>query len=182
MKNQFKFFLNFIKNPIRNASILPSSKTASEAIINGIDFENVHTILELGPGTGCFTEQILKHSKPNTKVILIEIEESYQEILHSKFQDQIILVNENAKDLNKVLKANGVDKVDLIVSGLPFAMPKDIFNDIIEAIKSQTNTGAIFRFFTYMPFIMKPYYKKLPIKKHSFILSNTPPLWVYGVN
>ena len=80
-KERALFLLNFIKNPIRNASIIPSSKIASSAMMKGINWEKVNTIVELGPGSGTFTREILARCKPNTKVILFELETSYVELL-----------------------------------------------------------------------------------------------------
>ena len=176
------FFINFIKNPLRNASIIPSSTSASLAMVKDIDFSLVNVVVELGPGTGCFTEQTLKRCTPNTKIILIEIEQSYVAILQKKFGNRVIIENTSAHLLDEVLRKHGIEKVDVIISGLPFTLPQDIFEKMIASIYEQTKRGATFKFFTYMPPVMKRYYKALPIQKRSFVFRNVPPLWVYGIN
>ena len=54
-KERSLFLLNFLKNPLRNASVIPSSKEASRAILTGLDWDKIHTVVELGPGNGTFS-------------------------------------------------------------------------------------------------------------------------------
>ncbi|MBI4050550.1 MAG: hypothetical protein HY396_01080 [Candidatus Doudnabacteria bacterium] len=181
IKTFFSFGLNFLKNPLRNASIMPSSQFASRAILHGVDFSHIDTIVELGPGTGVLTEEILKRCRPNTKILLIEIEKSYAKTLQNRYGDRVIVENKSAHLLGDILKKHGMNKADLIISGLPF-LPKEMKDELFNSIKQHTNRGAIFRFFTYMPPIMKQIYKDLPIRKISFVLRNFPPVWIYGIN
>jgi len=44
-KHNLLFFIKFFKNPLKNASIIPTSKTAAEAILKGIDFEKINTVI-----------------------------------------------------------------------------------------------------------------------------------------
>jgi phosphatidylethanolamine/phosphatidyl-N-methylethanolamine N-methyltransferase len=181
-RKEFSLFLiNFLKNPLRNASVIPSSATASRMMLEGIDFSRVKTVLELGPGNGTFTQEILRRCQPDTKVILIELETSYLSLLKEKFQDRVIIEHTSAHLMDEVLKKHGIAQADVIVSGLPF-LPKDIRNPMYEAIKAQTARGAAFRFFTYMPPIMKLFYQGVPIEEKYFVLQNIPPMWIYGIN
>lgn len=176
------FFKQFFKKPLANASIIPSSKAAAKAIVQDINFSKADVIVELGPGTGCITEEILRHAKPKTKIILVEIETIYVNHLRKKFGNKIIIEQTSAHLLENILQKHNIRKIDVIISGLPFAMPTIIFQKIIASIKAQTDKGTILRYLTYMPPIMKRHYKKLPIQKKAFVLKNFPPLWVYGVN
>lgn len=176
------FTINFLKNPLRNASIVPSSVFAGREIINNIDFSGIETIIELGPGTGIFTREIIRKCKPETKIILIELEDTYVNLLRRKFGKRVIIENTSAHLLDEVLKRNNIEKVDLIVSGLPFSLPHEILEKLCISIKRQTDNGTIYRFFTYMPPIMKLAYTDLPIREVSFVSRNFPPLWVYGIN
>jgi phospholipid N-methyltransferase len=45
------FFKKFIRQPKINASIMPSSPMLAQAMIDGIDFSRIKTIIEFGPGT-----------------------------------------------------------------------------------------------------------------------------------
>ena len=181
MKNIPLFALNFIRNPLRNASIVPSSGAASRAMLEDIDFSSINTIVELGPGTGVFTAEIVKRSKPDAKILLIEIEPSYVRSLQKKFGNRIIVEHASAHLLDSVLKKHGIEQLDLIVSGLPF-LAGAVGQGLLDSIKKHTGGKTIFRFFTYVPPIMKRIYKDLPIRKISFVSKNIPPMWIYGIN
>jgi len=180
--NNLRFVANFLQHPLQNASLVPSSSSASKAMLDGIDFSAISTIVELGPGTGVFTKEILKHCRPDTKILLVELEESYITMLRAEFGERVVISNQSAHLLDAILAQHGIDKVDLIVSGLPFSLPTDITEKLFASIGRYTERGAIFRFFTYNPPLMKRVYKSLPIKQVSFVLKNIPPMWVYGIH
>lgn len=180
-RETFLFAKNFFKNPLRNASITPSSASASRAMLKNIDFSKIHNVVELGPGTGVFTEELLKMCAADTNIVLIELEKSYVENLRRKFGARVTVENTDARFLEEIMKKHGMAKPDLIISGLPFF--KEALSDpLLRSIKKQTDQRAIFRFFTYMPPVAKRVYKTLPIRKIAFVLKNVPPLWIYGVN
>ena len=180
-KERSLFLLNFLKNPLRNASVIPSSKAASQAILTGLDWSKIHTIVELGPGSGTFTSEIIARSHPDAKIVLIELEESYVELLQNKFGKRVIAVHDGADRMNEILDELNLGSADLIISSLPF-LQKQISQRIFEAIQQQTNQGAIFRFFTYMPPVMKWFYQGMPLHKVKFVFKNIPPMWIYGIN
>ena len=180
-KERSLFLLNFLKNPLRNASVIPSSKEASRAILTGLDWSQIHTVVELGPGSGTFTSEIIARSNPDTMIVLIELEESYVELLQNKFGNRVIAIHDGADRMNEILDELNLGSADLIISSLPF-LQKQISQRIFEAIQQQTNQGSIFRFFTYMPPVMKWFYQGMPLHKVKFVLKNIPPMWIYGIN
>lgn len=180
-KERSLFLLNFIKNPLRNASVIPSSKTASKAILTGLDWDKIKTVVELGPGSGTFTREILSRCNPGTHVVLIELEDSYVELLRAKFGNKVTVVHDSAHRMNEILDDMHLPHADLIVSSLPF-LQKQISRDIFAAILEQTKQGAAFRFFTYMPPVMKWFYQGMPLHKVKFVVKNIPPMWIYGIN
>jgi phosphatidylethanolamine/phosphatidyl-N-methylethanolamine N-methyltransferase len=181
LKERALFLFNFLKNPLRNASITPSSKEASGAMMIGIDWEKVNTIVELGPGSGTFTREILARCKPETKIVLVELEHSYVHLLRLKFGNRVKVVHESAHLFEEILSELNLPKADLIVSGLPF-LARHLNQLIFNSIRHQTDKGAIFRFFTYMPPAMKLVYKGINLRKVAFVWKNIPPMWVYGIN
>lgn len=180
-KERGLFLFNFIKNPVRNASVVPSSKAAGKAILSGIDWSKVETIVELGPGPGTFTREVLAQCKAGTNVILIDLEETYIHLLRQQFGHKVEAVHDSAHRMNEILEEMNLPKADLIISSLPF-LQKQIHQKIFKAILKQTDQGAIYRFFTYMPPVMKWHYRDLPLHKVKFVLKNIPPMWIYGIN
>jgi phospholipid N-methyltransferase len=180
-KERSLFLLNFLKNPLRNASVIPSSKTAGRAIVSGLDWDNIKTVVELGPGNGTFTNEIIAKSKPGTHIILIELEETYVELLRNKYGNRVTVLHDSAHRMNEILNEMNLPKADLIVSSLPF-LQKQISRMIFAAILEQTKHGAAYRFFTYMPPVMKWFYRGLPLHKVKYVFNNIPPMWIYGIN
>jgi len=175
------FLLHFLKNPLRNASVIPSSKKAAHAMMTGVDWSGVRTVVELGPGTGTFTRQVLAHCRPDTHVVLIELEEKYVSWLSDKFGNRVDVVHGSAVNMNRILAERGIGNADLILSSLPF-LSDDISTPLHRDILSHTNRGAHFRFFTYMPSVMKKYYRDMPIRQIAFVSWNMPPMWIFGIN
>ncbi len=115
-----KFGQNFLINP--------------KVIEDFVKTANVkdNTILEIGPGTGFITEELLKHAK---KVVCIEIDEKLINVLNDKFANEISkkklkIINADvlAIDLNKIVKT---EKIDKIVSAPPYYISTDIMYAIL---------------------------------------------------
>ena len=174
------FARKFLTSPGINGSIVPSSKAASRHMFADLDFSAIDTVVELGPGLGNFTAQYLERSKPGTKAVLFEIDDDYRRHLQQRYGGAITLASD-AREMPQVLDALGIGHVDLIVSSLPFTLGGAL-PSIIGHIKRQTELGAVFRFYTYVPFVMKRHYRSLPVCKRAFVLRNLPPMWIYGVN
>ena len=181
MHEKLQFALRYLLHPFRNASITPSSVSAAKAMLAGIDFSQVEVVVELGPGTGVFTAEILRQCKPETTVILIEIEESYVKLLREKFGSRVIVEQASAHLMETIVAKNTDKKVGLIISGLPVRLPA-VKEALFASIKKYTEAGAYYRFFSYLPPLVKHEYRELPVRKLSFVLRNVPPLWVYGIN
>lgn len=181
MRNIFVFLRNFIKNPIKNASIFPSSWCLTRTMLYDIDFSKIDVIIELGAGEWVYTRELAKRKKPETKLIVIEIAKEYISLLEKIKAPNITIENVSAHLLSHVIKKHNLTKVDLIISGLPF-LQEDKKKILFDTICSLCNQGTIFRNFTYMPFVFKKVYKDYPLVKKWFTFWNIPPAWVYGIN
>ena len=108
------------------ASVAPSSRFAIERILSKIDFTQNNVIIEFGPGTGNFTLDILKQMTKSSKLIAIERNRNFYGMLKRELKDQrMMLFNECAGNLNRILGYNGHGCVDYIVSGIPFSLISD---------------------------------------------------------
>ena len=178
MYERIIFLLQQIKNGRKNASITPSSSFLAKQMLKWIDWDRIDSVIELGAWTGIFTEHIRKHAKPNTKIIIIEIEDIYAKILQNKFQETIIIEKDDVKNIDSIRQKHQIQKIDLIVSGLPFVPAKSIH----EEIRRYTSQGTIFRSFTYQPSVFKKQYVDMPVRKIGYTFLNVPPARVYGIN
>jgi phospholipid N-methyltransferase len=178
MDERIIFLLQQIKNGKKNASVTPSSKFLAKQMLKWIDWEQIDCVIELGAGTWIFTEHIIKYAKPSTKIIVIEIEDVYVNLLQDKFKERIILEKDDVSNIEKIKQKHNIQKIDLIISWLPFLPAESIHKEI----QDYTAQGTIFRSFTYQPASFKKKYADFPIRYIGFTFLNVPPARVYGIN
>lgn len=180
--SQGRFFKLFLKQPSVNASVTPSSKKAAIGMVRGLDLSKMKYVVELGPGTGVFSDILAKRLPANCKILLIELEEEFIKPLEQRLDDRFEVVKCSACNLESLLKDRGIKNVDLVISGLPYTLPSDVKKTLFSTLLELTRNGTHMRWFTYFPFLMKRHYSHFPMKKSCFVLWNFPPMWIYSVN
>ncbi|WP_055669850.1 class I SAM-dependent methyltransferase [Desnuesiella massiliensis] len=176
-----KFLIEYFKSPRTVGAIAPSSDKLAENMINDIDFQSAKCIVEYGPGTGVFTDKLLKNKEKNTILILIEYNEEFYRQLIEKYADydNILIINDSAENIDKYLEGYNIEKVDYIVSGLPFAsLPKNVSNKILKKAGSILRKDGLFITFQYTLLkkeYISNYFKRIDYKK---VWLNLPPAYV----
>lgn len=119
--NHALFLGEFIRNPIRTAALAPSSATLAAQMITQLQ-PNGETpvVVELGPGTGAFTEAIQHRLNGRGMHLAIELNERLAGTLTDRYP-KVDVVTANATSLPKLLSERGHAKADFVVSGLPWA-------------------------------------------------------------
>lgn len=175
------FILEYIKNPKKVGAIAPSSEYLAYKMIKSINFSKAKSIIEYGPGEGAFTEKLLARAKEDTKIILVEINNEFYKRLQEQYghKKNVIILNESAENINEILKENNIEKVDYIISGLPFtSLPKEISGKILSSTAKALNKDGEFITFQYSLFkknLFKKFFCKIDIDK---TLRNIPPAYI----
>lgn len=103
-----------------------------KSIINGANIKDKTLVIEIGPGLGALTQELIKVSK---KVIAIEIDKRMVEVLKDNFDgcQNLELINEDFMkiDLNLLIEKNDGFEDVVIVSNLPYYITSDILEKII---------------------------------------------------
>lgn len=178
-----RFLMQYVLHPRTIGAVFPSSKKLSYKMIENINFNNCNCIVEFGPGTGVFTEEILKKRNRNTTIILIEYNEEFCQILKSKYEDMenVHIINDSAENIDFYITKYNISNVDYVVSGLPFAsLPKEMTEIILEKTKKILGNGGIFITFQYTKFkmsLINSYFKNIKVNKE---LLNIPPAYVFN--
>lgn len=175
------FLKEYIKSPRTIGAIAPSSERLAKKMIESINFESAECIVEYGPGTGVFTEKLVRNKKRNTILILIEYNEKFCELLKDKYKDyeNVVIVNDSAENIDKHLSKHKVKQVDYVLSGLPFAsLPKSISSKILRKTRNIIKKNGLFITFQYT--LMKKGYLGNFFEDISFdrVLYNLPPAYV----
>lgn len=178
-----RFLMQYFTHPRTTGAIMPSSKKLSYKMIGNINFNKSNCIVEFGPGTGVFTEEILKRRNINTKVILIEYNEEFYRTLKNKYghMENVYIINDSAENIDYYASKYNLKNIDYIVSGLPFAsLPKEMSDKILEKSKILLGNDGEFITFQYTKLkmsLINNYFKSIKTKKE---LLNIPPAYVFS--
>ena len=173
------FFKRVIANPVQVGYIVPSSGFLTRKTARFIDYKNAKTIVELGPGEGCHTRRIVRQLAPDSRLILIELDEHFAEHLSRQFakDPRVDVVQANALDLVETLDRLGASEPDYIVSGIPFTiMERGLRESLLASIAG--SMGPQTRFITYQATIKLSEHESFQLVRREHCMLNVPPLHV----
>ncbi len=130
------FLQGFFKRPREVGSIIPSSRFLERRVVRFAGVDAARTLVELGPGTGGTTRAILRAMRTDAKLLAIEINPRFAQLLRQTVADTRLCVYEgSATDLSDALRLFELSAPDLVLSGIPFStMPRDIALAILRAV------------------------------------------------
>ncbi|MBM3186861.1 MAG: methyltransferase domain-containing protein [Bacteroidetes bacterium] len=162
-------------------SMTPSSRFLAAKMLNHIPINRAKVVVELGPGTGVFTEKILEKLGVNTQLIVVELNDDFYNTFQNKFQHpNIHLKHGSADQIGIYLKELGFEKADLIISSLPLAnFPSDLRKNVIETAKNCLDDKGTFIQFQYSLQSFKTLKRIFRSVKVEFTAFNFPPAFVY---
>ncbi|QRG68489.1 class I SAM-dependent methyltransferase [Brevibacillus choshinensis] len=172
------FLRRFIAEPGRVGSIAPSSRFLCERMLSSVDWDRANVIIELGPGTGAFTQSIYQNISPDTHYVLVERDAQFRTMLQSRFPE--VTIREEATMLSHYLEELKIGKADVIISGLPFAnFPEELRAAILDEIQSVLAPGGLFITFQYSLQLQAELQKRFSWVETNFTLLNIPPAFIY---
>ena len=175
------FFTAWMAAPGRVGAIAPSGTALAELITRDITAAT-GPILELGPGTGAFTYQLLKRGVRQQDLTLIEYGSDFMRLLQLRFPGARVLWMDAARLASERLYQGA--PVGAVVSGLPLLnmSPRKVIS-IVGGAFSYMRPGAAFYQFTYgmrCP-VPRPILDRLGLRATLVdrALLNVPPAAVY---
>jgi phospholipid N-methyltransferase len=176
------FFTEFLRNPRQNASIVPSAPAACEKMFEGLDMASMQYVVELGPGTGCFTRELMAQLPSSARVLMLEINPTFCPRLEQEYGHRFHVRQESAHRMDELVAELGWPRIDLVVSGLPYTLPDVVIDPLFESLKRRTREGTTYRFFTYVPPLMKRKYEPsgFDLTLEHVVVKNVPPMWIYS--
>jgi len=175
------FFKTYLKERKQIGAWAPSSRFLVKKMCDKIDFSTAQNIIELGPGTGVFTKEILKRANTNTKIFVFELNEDFYNLLKNKFSDErVILLNQSADEMEVILKKHNVTEVDAVLSSLPLAViPDDVKNKILDSAYKVLRKGGKYVQYQYVLSAKKLIEKRFGKLKMGYAAINVPPAFIY---
>ncbi|MDH5178115.1 MAG: methyltransferase type 12 [Gammaproteobacteria bacterium] len=171
------FFNTFLTNPREVGSIIQSSRFLKKRIITRANVASAKTIVELGPGTGGTTKAILEAMAPDAKLLTIELTSAFMPFLAQIDDDRLINHNGDARDIVSILAQYGLDKPDVVISGIPFTpMPtvigQAIVNEVWQALR-EDGRFLTYQFWNKVKTLSNPVFGNSRVE---FELLNIPPV------
>ncbi|MEX1001370.1 MAG: rRNA adenine N-6-methyltransferase family protein [Crocinitomicaceae bacterium] len=181
-KHNRKFLNTFFSERKQVGAVAPSSRFLVKKMCAKIDFKLADVILELGPGTGVFTTELLKRAKPDTKIILLELNEAFYELLVKKFEDpRLLILNRSADEMGEILDDYHIKEVDAILSSLPLTIiPERIKKKIVIQSYNRLKEGGVFTQYQYSLSAKRLLESKFGSIKINFVPANIPPAFIYS--
>jgi len=162
-------------------SVRPSSRFLAKKMLRSIDFNSDKVIIELGPGTGVFTFEIIKKMKPDAILLVFELNITFIRNLRKLIKDErVLLINDSAEKIEEYLIKYNLEKADVIVSSLPLSnFPDELKESIVlNSHKSLKKNGKFIQF--QYSLANKEMFAAIFNKiSTTFTLLNFPPAFVY---
>jgi phospholipid N-methyltransferase len=182
-RDAITFLRSWASQPRRVGAIAPSSSALAELICSEIDADCA-PLLELGPGTGVFTQALLARGLEPSQLTLIEALPEFATLLRRRYPEARVLTGDAAQLADAALYTDAC--VGAAVSGLPLrAMPIDVIDAIIAGVFACLKPGACLYQFTYglrcpiPPAILQRY--QLGARAIGRVWRNLPPATVYRI-
>ncbi len=188
MGESLGFFREFVRWPSRVGAIAPSSRWLARMMVESRNLKEAEAVVELGPGTGSFTEAILNSIGPATTFFALEVNAQFAARLRQRFP-AITVYNDSAEHLLGYLARHDRTSVDCILSGLPWAsLPLPTQENVMNAVVEALRPGGTFATFAYIHALYLPNARRFRrcleglfsrVELSSVVWRNLPPAFVY---
>lgn len=182
------FWKEFFRLPHVTGAIAPSSKHLAKVMVEQADVRNADRVIELGPGTGVFTESILEAKRPDARFVAVEFNENFVQDLKGRFPEAAF-VQGCASKLRDHASNHEVEEACSIVSGLPWAIfDNDMQKRILHEIREVLGEKGVFATFAYWGPHWLPsgqHFRQLlkkefgSVRMSPVVMRNFPPAFVY---
>ena len=183
-----QFIKAFLTHPTKTGAIAPSSVGLSELITDTANLPEASAVIELGPGTGVFTEKITQKIPDGAVFLAIELNADFVQATQDRCPD-VEIHHDSATNARQYLQAHGLDHCDCIICGLPWAsFSESLQDDLLNTIVDILRPGGRFLTFAYLQGLCLPAGQRFRRKLKSHfsevtttrtVWCNVPPAFVY---
>lgn len=140
----------FLRSPNTVGAIAASGRTLALGMVRDLPTDRPLNIVELGPGTGPFTNAIVQRVHPDSKILAIDREPTFVDWIKGRWPT-VDCVCASAVELARLVRERNMAPLDHMISGLPFAsLPVDETQKILDAIQQTLKPGGTFTTFQYL--------------------------------
>jgi Phospholipid N-methyltransferase len=181
-------FRRFLRNPVQVGALCPSSRALCSTIVSQVGVDRADVIVELGPGTGAITREIILRMPENARLVAIELDETLCGHLRESFPE-ITVCNDSAAGIGEILEQYSLPKPTVVISGLPWAnFPVSLQRSILTSVAEQIAPGGYFTTFAYLQGMMLASGRRFrsmltevfsEVTTSPVVWGNLPPAFVY---
>ncbi|THV23984.1 phospholipid N-methyltransferase PmtA [Peteryoungia ipomoeae] len=179
---EIRFFKGMMQGPKTVGAIVPTSSVTARKMASVINPQSGLPVLELGPGTGVITKQILARGIPAEKIYSIEYSEDFYQRLTQDYPG-VNFIHGDAFDIEATLGSMANQTFDCVISAVPMlSFPMSSRITLLEKLLDRLPAGRPVVQITYgpvSPIVANP--ERYHIQHFDFVVRNIPPaqLWIY---
>ncbi len=203
LKDHWEFWRQFRQQFETTGAVAPSSRFLAKAMTGPmVRRDRPGRILEIGPGTGAVTKQIVRLLRPEDCFDLVELNESFANLLRDRFEQDPHyrkVAERSAVHVCPIQEFAATEPYDIIISGLPLNnFPAELVRSIFATYFRLLAPGGTLSYFEYMyvrplrklvsgsaersrlselDLIANEYLSRHRIDR-SWVFVNMPPAWV----
>lgn len=155
LTEHFEFLRQYRRRFDTTGAIAPSSRFLARALARPLaGHPGPARVLEVGPGTGAVTRRIVELIKPGGRLDLVELNESFVDVLNRRFaaEPRFQNVADRAQVHQCPIQEFRSDKpYDFVICGLPFNnFPPTLVREIFDRMFQLLAPGGVLSYFEYM--------------------------------
>ena len=184
----FNFIKQFLTHPTQTGAIWPSSTELAHVITDAACLSEASVIVEWGPGTGVFTEQILQKKSDKALFFAMELNPDFVRATQARCPTAQIY-HDSATETPAIMTQHQKSHCDAVICGLPWAAFSESLQDaLLDTLIEILRPDARFLTFAYLQGLLLPAGRRFRKKLQSrfshvtttrTVWRNTPPAFVY---
>src|SRR4051794_2589145 len=174
-----RFLRSFLATPARVGAVLPTSQRTVRATLDMAPVAQARCVVELGAGTGPYTQEIVRRLGPEARLLAFELDPALARQLDADVDDpRVQVIGDSAANLEAYLDGR---RPEVIVSALPFtSLPGTVRREILQVAQRALADDGVMLVLQYSPFIRTELEQRFRSVRRRLSLFNVPPAVLFA--
>src|SRR3954467_4484480 len=179
LRERARFLRSFIDGPRRVGAVLPTSQRTVRATLDMAPVAQARCVVELGAGTGPYTQEIVRRLGPDARLLAFELDPALARQLAADVDDPLgQVIGDSAANLEAYLDGR---RPEVIVSALPFtSLPGTVRREILQVAQRALADDGVMLVLQYSPFMQKELEQRFRFVRRRLSLLNVPPAMLFA--
>src|SRR4051795_3444775 len=179
LRERGRFLRTFLDGPRRVGAVLPTSRYTVRATLDMALLPQARCVVELGAGTGPYTQEIVRRLGPDARLLAFELDPALARQLAADVDDpRVQVIGDSAANLEAYLDGR---RPEVIVSALPFtSLPGTVRQEILHVAQRALADDGVMLVLQYSPFIRKELEQRFRSVRRRLSLFNVPPAVLFA--